>query len=37
MKVKSSIRRRCKKCKIVIRRGARRIICSEKRHTQRQG
>ncbi|MEK7527526.1 MAG: 50S ribosomal protein L36 [Patescibacteria group bacterium] len=37
MKVKSSIRRRCKKCLIVIRRGLRRVICSTKRHNQKQG
>ncbi|MDD4135720.1 MAG: 50S ribosomal protein L36 [Candidatus Shapirobacteria bacterium] len=37
MKVKSSIKCRCKNCKIVLRRGARRVICSIKKHTQRQG
>lgn len=37
MKVKSSIKRRCRNCKVVIRRGIRRIICSTKRHTQKQG
>ncbi|MDD4784840.1 MAG: 50S ribosomal protein L36 [Candidatus Shapirobacteria bacterium] len=37
MKVKSSIKRRCKNCKIVLRRGVRRVICSTKRHTQKQG
>ncbi|MFA6250934.1 MAG: 50S ribosomal protein L36 [Candidatus Shapirobacteria bacterium] len=37
MKVQSSIKRRCKKCKIVIRRGIRRVICSIKKHTQKQG
>ncbi|MGI5841309.1 MAG: 50S ribosomal protein L36 [Patescibacteria group bacterium] len=37
MKVKSSVKIRCKKCKIVIRKGVRRVICSTKRHTQKQG
>ncbi|MBI2464885.1 MAG: 50S ribosomal protein L36 [Microgenomates group bacterium] len=37
MKVQSSIRRRCKNCKVVIRSGVRRIICSTKKHTQKQG
>ncbi|MCX6726513.1 MAG: 50S ribosomal protein L36 [Candidatus Shapirobacteria bacterium] len=37
MKCKSSIRRRCQNCKVVIRRGVRRIICSTKKHTQKQG
>ncbi|MCL4384450.1 50S ribosomal protein L36 [Patescibacteria group bacterium] len=37
MKVVSSIKRRCKNCKVVIRRGTRRIICSTKKHTQKQG
>ncbi|MFA4827171.1 MAG: 50S ribosomal protein L36 [Candidatus Shapirobacteria bacterium] len=37
MKVQSSIKRRCKNCKIVIRRGLRRVICSTKKHNQKQG
>jgi large subunit ribosomal protein L36 len=37
MKVRSSVRRMCGKCKIVRRRGVVRVICSEPRHKQRQG
>ncbi|MFO8241062.1 MAG: 50S ribosomal protein L36 [Dissulfuribacterales bacterium] len=37
MKVKASIRRRCKYCKIIRRRGILRVICKNPRHKQRQG
>ncbi|MBW1670675.1 MAG: 50S ribosomal protein L36 [Deltaproteobacteria bacterium] len=37
MKVKASIRRRCKDCKIIRRRGILRVICKNPRHKQRQG
>ncbi|MFA6518781.1 MAG: 50S ribosomal protein L36 [Candidatus Shapirobacteria bacterium] len=37
MKVQSSVKPRCKNCKVVIRRGIRRIVCSIKKHTQKQG
>ena len=37
MKVKASVKKRCKDCKIVIRRGARFVICNNPRHKQRQG
>ncbi|MCH7493095.1 50S ribosomal protein L36 [bacterium] len=37
MKVKSSIKRRCLKCRIVRRRGRRIVICPVRRHNQRQG
>ncbi|MCD6198370.1 MAG: 50S ribosomal protein L36 [Thermodesulfobacteriota bacterium] len=37
MKVKSSIRRRCKDCKIIRRRGILRVLCKNPRHKQRQG
>ncbi|RLC33504.1 50S ribosomal protein L36 [Candidatus Shapirobacteria bacterium] len=37
MKVTSSVKRRCPKCKIVKRRGVVRVICPIKRHNQRQG
>ncbi|MBW1925660.1 MAG: 50S ribosomal protein L36 [Deltaproteobacteria bacterium] len=37
MKVKASIRRRCKECKIIRRRGILRVICKNPRHKQRQG
>lgn len=37
MKVKASIKRLCEKCKIVNRRGIKRVICTNPRHKQRQG
>jgi len=37
MKVKASVKKRCKKCKIVKRRGRVGVICEIKRHKQRQG
>ncbi len=37
MKVRASVRKMCKKCKVVRRKGVVRIICENKRHKQRQG
>ncbi|HBF13601.1 MAG TPA: 50S ribosomal protein L36 [Deltaproteobacteria bacterium] len=37
MKVRSSVKKICDKCKIVRRVGRIRVICSNKRHNQRQG
>ena len=37
MKVRSSIKKLCEKCKIVRRKGVLRVICSNPRHKQRQG
>jgi len=37
VKVRASIKRRCKKCKVVKRKGVVRIICSNPKHKQRQG
>ncbi|HYS53606.1 MAG TPA: 50S ribosomal protein L36 [Thermoanaerobaculia bacterium] len=37
MKVRSSVKRICSKCKIVRRRGVVRIICVIPKHKQRQG
>ena len=37
MKVRASVRRMCENCKIIRRRGVVRVICSDKRHKQRQG
>jgi len=37
MKVKSSIRKICDKCKIVKRKGVLRVICENPKHKQRQG
>jgi large subunit ribosomal protein L36 len=37
MKVRASVKKICQKCKIIRRKGAVRIICTDKRHKQRQG
>jgi len=37
MKVRTSVKKLCEKCKIVRRRGVVRVICSNPRHKQRQG
>ncbi|MBE55002.1 MAG: 50S ribosomal protein L36 [Acidobacteriota bacterium] len=37
MKVRTSVKRMCAKCKIVRRRGVVRVICSNQKHKQRQG
>jgi large subunit ribosomal protein L36 len=37
MKVRSSVKPMCKKCKIIKRKGVVRIICTNLRHKQRQG
>ncbi|MDQ6800695.1 MAG: 50S ribosomal protein L36 [Acidobacteriota bacterium] len=37
MKVRSSVKRICSKCKIVRRQGVIRIICVIPKHKQRQG
>ena len=37
MKVRSSVRRICENCKIVRRHRVVRVICTDKRHKQRQG
>jgi len=37
MKVRSSVKKMCAKCKIIRRRGVVRVICEEKKHKQRQG
>jgi large subunit ribosomal protein L36 len=37
MKVSSSVRKRCPKCKIVRRKGVVFVICDNPRHKQRQG
>lgn len=37
MKVASSVKKRCTKCKIVRRKGIVRVICSNPRHRQKQG
>ncbi|MCJ7827672.1 50S ribosomal protein L36 [Patescibacteria group bacterium] len=37
MKVSSSVKKRCPKCKVVRRRGRVHITCTNPRHKQRQG
>jgi large subunit ribosomal protein L36 len=37
MKVRSSVKRICAKCKIVRRHGVVRVICEIPKHKQRQG
>ncbi|HSC35789.1 MAG: 50S ribosomal protein L36 [Candidatus Dadabacteria bacterium] len=37
MKVRASVKKICEKCRIIKRKGVVRIICSNKRHKQKQG
>ncbi|MBS1186227.1 MAG: ribosomal protein [Burkholderiaceae bacterium] len=37
MKVQASVKRVCRNCKIIKRKGVVRVICTELRHKQRQG
>ncbi|HVN08730.1 MAG TPA: 50S ribosomal protein L36 [Patescibacteria group bacterium] len=37
MKVRSSVKKICDKCKIIQRRGVVRVICKNPKHKQRQG
>ncbi len=37
MKVRASVKKICRNCKIVKRNGVLRVICIEKKHKQRQG
>ncbi|MHC2994297.1 MAG: 50S ribosomal protein L36 [Candidatus Atribacteria bacterium] len=37
MKVRSSVKKMCGKCKIIKRKGKIRVICSNPKHKQRQG
>jgi large subunit ribosomal protein L36 len=37
MKVKASVKKICRNCKIVRRKGVVRVICINPRHKQRQG
>jgi len=37
MKVKSSVKVICSKCKVIRRRGVVRVLCANPRHKQRQG
>ncbi|HBR59606.1 MAG: 50S ribosomal protein L36 [Proteobacteria bacterium] len=37
MKVRSSVKRICDKCRIIKRKGVLRVICENPKHKQRQG
>ena len=37
MKVRSSVKKICDKCKVVKRRGVVRVICANPKHKQSQG
>ena len=37
MKVRSSVKKICDKCKVVFRKGTVRVICDNPKHKQRQG
>ncbi|HOW85160.1 MAG: ribosomal protein [Candidatus Aminicenantes bacterium] len=37
MKVKASVKKICRNCKIVRRKGVVRVICANPRHKQKQG
>lgn len=37
MKVRTSVKKMCRNCKVIRRKGVVRIICSDARHKQRQG
>nr|YP_010516312.1 ribosomal protein L36 [Striga asiatica]YP_010516356.1 ribosomal protein L36 [Striga asiatica]ANX10321.1 ribosomal protein L36 [Striga hermonthica]UXL88472.1 ribosomal protein L36 [Striga asiatica]UXL88516.1 ribosomal protein L36 [Striga asiatica] len=37
MKIRASVRKICKKCRLIRRRGRIIVICSNPRHKQRQG
>ncbi|WP_406617492.1 50S ribosomal protein L36 [Mycoplasmopsis adleri] len=37
MKVRASVKKMCKDCRIIKRKGVIRVICSTPKHKQRQG
>ncbi|MEX2122500.1 MAG: 50S ribosomal protein L36 [Woeseia sp.] len=37
MKVRASVKRMCRNCKVIRRKGVVRVICTDARHKQRQG
>lgn len=37
MKVRTSVKKMCRNCRIIRRRGRSRVLCSNPRHKQRQG
>ena len=37
MKVSASVKKMCRNCRIIRRNGSVQVICTDKRHKQRQG
>jgi large subunit ribosomal protein L36 len=37
MKVRASVKRMCKNCKVIRRKGVVRVLCTNPKHKQRQG
>ncbi len=37
MKVRASVKKICRNCKVIKRKGVIRVLCSEPKHKQRQG
>jgi len=37
MKVRPSVKKMCRNCRVIKRKGVVRVICTNKRHKQRQG
>lgn len=37
MKVRASVKKICRKCKVIRRKGVVRVICDDAKHKQRQG
>ncbi|MGH8454666.1 MAG: 50S ribosomal protein L36 [Nevskiales bacterium] len=37
MKVRASVKKMCRNCKVIRRKGVVRVICTDQRHKQRQG
>lgn len=37
MKVKASVKKMCRDCRVILRKGVVRIICKNPKHKQRQG
>ncbi|WP_091534893.1 50S ribosomal protein L36 [Fontimonas thermophila] len=37
MKVRASVKKMCRNCKVVRRSGVVRVLCTDPRHKQRQG
>jgi len=37
MKVRASVKKICRDCKVIKRKGVVRVVCKNRRHKQRQG